>query len=200
MSFWTAKEECKSLGGQLLLLENTDQVKEALGDSMVGNVESDYRIDGWSAGHWFEGDKNSTIQVDESEDTASLLTALKSATLTLNLEDGSVLGDRHADTKIGAVCQGQSGNGNASCSNDAAEQSTEAPSIDTTTQKQDDEGCSTSFFMTENKLTHNRAQEECQKAPGGRLARIKSPKDKELVSKLTGNIVIIMSVQRSLLS
>ena len=50
-SFESAKKECKEFGGQLLLLENAKEVKEAIGDTMVGNGD-EYRIDGWSDGKW----------------------------------------------------------------------------------------------------------------------------------------------------
>ena len=110
LSFKTAEEECRSLGGQLLLLKNVGHVKTALGNSMVGNVESDYRIDGWSEGEWFEGD-NETI----SKESHSFLDALKYATLTMNLEDGSVSHSRHAEAKLGSVCQGVSGVGKQGC-------------------------------------------------------------------------------------
>ena len=77
---------------------------------MVGNVESDYRIDGWSDGKWFEAE-NETI----SEESYSFLNGLKHATLTMNLEDGSVSHTRHADAKLGSVCQEESGVGKQGC-------------------------------------------------------------------------------------
>ena len=43
-SFWTAKEECNLLGGQLLLLAHAREVMTALGRSMVGNVQDSYRL------------------------------------------------------------------------------------------------------------------------------------------------------------
>ena len=70
------------MGGQLLSLENVPQVKAALSSSMLGNVESDYRIDGWSAATWFEGENNSISEY------VSVVPDMTSATLTMSLEDG----------------------------------------------------------------------------------------------------------------
>ena len=119
LSFWTAKEECKSLGGQLLLLENAKKVMKALGDSMVGNVASDYRIDGWSEGKWFEGQDRSNPTLIQSNDH-SFLNVFKNRTLSLDLEDGSVGSKRHLDVMIGAVCQGEDGVGKANSCNQEA--------------------------------------------------------------------------------
>ena len=110
MQFWTAKAECKALGGQLLLLNNTQEVAKAIGKTMVGNVESDYRIDGWSIGQWFEGPGQAQREEIKNE-KSSFLNAMKAMTLTMNLEDGSVLSSQHVDSRIGAICQGPSGVG-----------------------------------------------------------------------------------------
>ena len=87
------------MGGQLLSLENVPQVKAALSRSMLGNVESDYRIDGWSAATWFEGENNSISEY------VSVVPDMTSATLTMRMEDGSVGHTRHTEDRLGAVCQ-----------------------------------------------------------------------------------------------
>lgn len=109
-SFWTAKDECEALGGQLLPLDQVPEVIEALGSSMVGNVDGDFRIDGWSSGIWYEGDENGTISADDSLEYA-LLSSLKHATLTVNLQDGMVSGNAHVEAHLGSVCQAPSGVG-----------------------------------------------------------------------------------------
>ena len=87
-----------------MLLSNVAQVKEALGDSLTGNIVSDCRIDGWSGGSWLEGPSRKQLGVLDSSEL-SLFSALKDRTLSMNLEDGSVSASRHMDAMIGAVCQ-----------------------------------------------------------------------------------------------
>ena len=77
---------------------------------MLGNVESDYRIDAWSAGNWFEGE-NDTIPAGSD----SVLSYMSSATLTMSLEDGSVANTRHTETRLGAVCQADNLTRNSNC-------------------------------------------------------------------------------------
>ena len=96
------------------MLNNTRQVKEALKDSMIGNVESDYRIDGWSSGLWFEGPSISNATELRSEEH-SFMSAMKARSLSMNLEDGSILADRHINARIGFICQGDSGVGQSGC-------------------------------------------------------------------------------------
>lgn len=103
VSFWVAKEECKLLGGQLLLLEHTPEVVDNLGDSMVGNVETEFRIDGWSDGAWFEGDTNITLSKPPQ---ASLEHLFEPATVTLDVEDGSLSASHRAEAHLGFICQG----------------------------------------------------------------------------------------------
>ena len=94
------------VGGQLLLLNNTEQVSQALRDSQVGNVRSDYRIDGWSGGKWFEGAlKSSPSEIVFGEQDANF--GMSVSTLSMDLEDGSIYSSRHMKDKIGAVCQSQ---------------------------------------------------------------------------------------------
>ena len=80
---------------------------------MVGNVESDYRIDGWSNGEWLEGDDNTTLTID--------LAISQPATLTLNLEDGSVSSSFRAEARLGSICQGEDGVGLPCSSKDKKE-------------------------------------------------------------------------------
>ena len=131
LSFWTAKDECKALGGRLLALDNVPQVMEALGSSMVGNVDSDFRIDGWSSGVWYEGSNNDTIPADNYTEH-TVLSTLQHATLTVNLEDGGVSGNRHSGAHLGSVCQGPSGVGTENPSCDDTEESTTASDMSTT--------------------------------------------------------------------
>ena len=115
LSFWAAKDECKALGGQLLLLHHVPEVKEALKDSLMGNVESDYRIDGWSNGVWLEGptkDNGSKIVFGRDQ---TIRDAMAPKTLSLSLEDWSVLSARHADARIGAICQTEEAKGETGC-------------------------------------------------------------------------------------
>ena len=70
---------------------------------MVGNVESDYRIDGWSNGEWFEAN-NVSISGDHPFIQSP-------ASLTMNLVDGSLSGKRDVNARLGFICQGESGVG-----------------------------------------------------------------------------------------
>ena len=76
---------------------------------MVDNVESDYRIDGWYGGKWREGDANDRKGSEIDSEGQALISAMKARTLSMNLEDGSILSQRHEDAAIGAVCQGLAG-------------------------------------------------------------------------------------------
>ena len=117
-SFWMAKEECKALSGRLLQLNHTAEVFKTLNQSMIGNVESDYRIDGWSEGIWFEGPSQKNIAKIETED-GSFLNVMKARTLSMNLEDGSVHTARHIDSRIGSICQWNSGVGQTGCKDES---------------------------------------------------------------------------------
>ena len=115
LSFWAAKRECKALGGQLLLLQNTQEVKRALTDSFIGNVESDYRIDGWSNGVWLEGpskDNGSEIMFQEDQ---TFMDAMMSKTLSISLDEWSVHSARHVDARVGAICQSEDQGGEPGC-------------------------------------------------------------------------------------
>ena len=101
-SFWTAKAECTALNGRLLQLSRTKEVIKALDESQVGNVESDYRIDGSLKGKWLEGE-NATI-VGTHDFIAH------PASLTLNLEDGSVLSTRSVVSQLGFICESDGAN------------------------------------------------------------------------------------------
>ena len=70
---------------------------------MIGNVETDFRIDGWSDGEWFEAEN-----VSISGEHPFIQTE---ASLTMNLEDGSLSGKHHVDARLGFICQGESGVG-----------------------------------------------------------------------------------------
>ena len=100
---------------------------------MVGNVESDYRIDGWSSGTWYEGSDNTTIPANNYTEQ-TFLSTLKHATLTVNLEDGRVSGNSHSGAHLGYVCQGQSGVGyqNPGCEDDINQESTTSSGQSTT--------------------------------------------------------------------
>ena len=76
---------------------------KALGDSMVGNVNGPYRIDGWSSRKWFEGE-NETMSASNSD----VFLTLQSATLALNLEDGTFSSDTDHSARLGFICQGES--------------------------------------------------------------------------------------------
>ena len=53
-------------------------------------------------------------------DNHEFLKALSMVTLTINLEDGQISGNRHADAHLGFICEGASGVGTANqgCAND----------------------------------------------------------------------------------
>ena len=99
-SFGVAKTECSEIGGTLLSLANTQQVFGALGYSMVGNVPSEYRIDGRFAGNWLQEED----QVIE-EDNFISSSIWRGRTLALNLEDGTVSNTHSVDDLLGFVCQ-----------------------------------------------------------------------------------------------
>ena len=177
LSFWTAKENCQSLGGALLELTNAGEVMEALGDSMVGNVGQDFRIDGWTEEKWYEGTENATLAVNARQDL----------TLTLNLEDGSVSGDHEVESRLGSVCQGadgvgkgQNGCGYSGKVEEEAEQSTTQRSVAPTSEA---ESCNaprmfrevaprTFYYMNGFRLTKEEAEEKCAMVGGHGLAKI----------------------------
>ena len=97
-SLWTAKEECQALGGSLLSLANSGEVVNVLDKTMIGNVRSDYRIDGWKEGKWLHGE-NETIAGDLTDSLMS------PATLTMDLEDGAILSTRRVSSQVGFICE-----------------------------------------------------------------------------------------------
>lgn len=99
-SFHAAREECSELGGKLLSLGNVKQVFSNLGSHYIGNVDGPFRIDGWFEGEWLE-QENATISSSHEA-----VTAMTQATLTVNLEDGSVSGSHHAKDRLGYICEG----------------------------------------------------------------------------------------------
>lgn len=96
-SFLVAKEDCKSLGGSLLSLVNTEQVFNAVEDELIGNVLSQFRIDGWLVGNWFQNE-NEMLELED----------MGNKTLTLDLEDGRVSNSLDAETRLGFICQADS--------------------------------------------------------------------------------------------
>ena len=190
LSFWTAKEECKSLGGQLLLLENAKKVMKALGDSMVGNVASDYRIDGWSEGKWFEGPDRSNPALIQSKDH-SFLNVFKNRTLSLDLEDGSVGSKRHLDVMIGAVCQGEDGVGKASnCKQDTGKCNHPAPGGNLTNYEVLDDNLMI-FMYKDGGYTYKDfygANSTCFKMGGTGLAKLETAKEVVVAKKLAKNL------------
>ena len=179
LSFWTAKENCQSLGGALLELTNAGEVMEALGDSMVGNVGQDFRIDGWTEEKWYEGTENATLAVNARQDV----------TLTLNLEDGSVSGDHEVESRLGSVCQGADGVGKGSKGCDYSEKveeqaeqstSTTQSSVASTSEVETwnaprnfrDASPTTFYYINRFHMTKEEAEEKCAMLGGHGLAKI----------------------------
>ena len=77
------------------MLENVDQILSAVGSTLFEN-SLELRIDGWTGSKWFQGDLNQTLE-------HPILTGER--TLTLDLDDGQVLSQRHPNDHLGYICQ-----------------------------------------------------------------------------------------------
>ena len=72
---------------------------KSLGDDLVGNVQADFRIDGWLEGRWYQGDNESLVH---DSDTFMIR---GNRTLTIDLEDGRVSSKYQSESKLGFICQ-----------------------------------------------------------------------------------------------